>query len=65
MAAKRKAAPRRGRPPATGVTRSTPILVRLTPEEREEMQREADAAGVPLASWVRTVAMRAARRSKQ
>lgn len=50
-----------GRPPVTGVTRSTPILVRLTPDERAHMQRAADAAGQPLAAWVRDVAVRAAR----
>lgn len=51
-----------GRPPETGTTRSTPILVRLTPEEREALQSVADAAGEPLASWVRDVALRAARK---
>ena len=63
VAAKRKPkAALRGRPPATGTTRSTPILVRLTPDEREAMQRAADAAGEPLASWVRAVAMLAVAR---
>lgn len=49
-----------GRPPVTGTTRSTPILVRLTPDERETLQRAADASGEPLAAWVRRVAVREA-----
>lgn len=55
-----KRKPRRGRPPETGTTRSTPILVRLTPDERKALQEAADAAGEPLAAWVRDVAKRAA-----
>lgn len=52
-----------GRPPAAGVTRSTPILVRLTPNERERLQRAADRDGEALAAWVRRVAVERAERS--
>lgn len=37
------------------------ILVRVTTEERERIQRAADAAGEPVAAWVRDAALRAAR----
>lgn len=50
-----------GRPSATGVTRSSPMLVRVTPDERATLERAAREAGEPLAAWVRDVALRAAK----
>lgn len=39
---------------------TTPIMVRLTPEQREALQDEADAAGMPLGGWMRTICLAAA-----
>ena len=44
--------PRTGRPPVTGQSRDEIIRVRMTAEERAELQAEADAAGKPLALWI-------------
>jgi hypothetical protein len=46
-----------GRPPATGVTRSESILIRLTPDERRRFERAAKRAGKALATWMRDLAI--------
>jgi hypothetical protein len=38
---------------------SAPIMIRLTPEQRRALQREADAAGMPLGGWMRTICLAA------
>lgn len=52
-----------GRPVTTGrgLPSARPILVRVSDEEREEIQAAADRAGQPLSTWVREQALRAAR----
>lgn len=42
--------------------RETLIRVLTTEEERDELQRAADAAGLPISTWVRSVALSAARK---
>lgn len=53
-----------GRPVTTGrgVRAGRQILVRVSPEEYERIQRAAEAAGEPVAAWVREQALRAAGR---
>lgn len=52
---------RPGRPRTPRGRDGAQILVRVSTEERERIQRAADAAGEPVAAWVRDVALRAAR----
>lgn len=54
----RTGAGRKPRPPQT--VRSVPILLRVSPVERAAL--DAAAGDVPLATWLRDVALRAARR---
>lgn len=42
-----------GRPRATAQARSHQITIRLTPDERQRVQDDADAAGLMLAEYVR------------
>lgn len=42
-------------------TRGAPIKILLTTEERDALTTAAGRAGVPLATWVRMVALAAAR----
>jgi len=45
-------------------TKRTEIIrLTLTEAEKKEMQDAADLAGIPVAVWVRSVALAAARRS--
>ncbi len=39
---------------------SVPVMVRLTPEQAEKCQTVADAATLPLSTWLRQVAVTAA-----
>jgi hypothetical protein len=50
----------RGRPWEAGSRGGSPILVRVSDDERERLQSAADEAGEPLSTWVRDVALRAA-----
>jgi hypothetical protein len=56
------AKPRRGRPAVTGTTRSTSMLLRITPEEHEELRAAAEREALPLAVWARSRLLLAARR---
>lgn len=49
-------ADRPGRPVTTGRS-APPLMVRLSPEERERLQAAADAAGLALSVYVREVAL--------
>jgi predicted HicB family RNase H-like nuclease len=54
-------APRIGRPPLAKKERKATLLsVRLTEEERREVERAAKAAGVGLSEWARRVLLSAA-----
>lgn len=54
---------RMGRPPIPAEERrGERITVRFTDEERAELERVAQVAGLPIAEWIRTAALRAARR---
>jgi predicted HicB family RNase H-like nuclease len=54
-------APRIGRPPLAKKERKATLLsVRLTEEERREVERAAKAAGVGLSEWARRVLLTAA-----
>mgnify|MGYP001578640282 CR=1 FL=1 len=61
MATARRAAG--GRPVTTGrgVRAGRQILVRVSAEEYDALQRAAERAGEPLSAWVRERALRAAR----
>jgi hypothetical protein len=53
-------APRIGRPPLAKKERKATLLsVRLTEEERREVERAAKAAGVGLSEWARRVLLTA------
>lgn len=52
-------APPTGRPPAGPVSRDIPVLMRVSAEERDQLQRAARAAGLPLSTWMRGVALAA------
>lgn len=56
------AAPRRGRPPSGEPQREEQVQLRLTTVERGTLQDAADRAGVPLSTWIREMAVEAARR---
>lgn len=54
--------PKMGRPPvAKEAKRSTHIKVMTTPAEKEELEQAADAAGLGVSSWMRTLALEKAR----
>lgn len=53
-------APKRGRPPAAE-PRASALLVRLTAQERRELERYAAQRGEPLSVAIRDAALRAAR----
>jgi hypothetical protein len=36
-----------------------PIMVRVTPEQRQALQAEADASGMPLGGWMRNMCLAA------
>lgn len=56
--------PRMGRPPVADEDRRATLIKVLTTEaEHEELQQAADTAGLPVSTWVRTVALEKARRS--
>ena len=42
-----------------------PVLVRLTADQHEMMQRAADMVGIGLATWAREVLVKAARKVAQ
>ena len=44
---------------------SVPVMVRLTPEQAEACQAAADAATLPLSTWLRQVAVSAANKAGQ
>jgi uncharacterized protein (DUF1778 family) len=46
------------------VTRSTSILIRVSPEERETLKAAASRAGLGLGPWLRSLGMREARKSE-
>ena len=51
-----------GRPPVADAARRETVLRVLTTEgEREELQRAADASGMNVSTWVRSVALERAR----
>lgn len=50
-----------GRPAEPGSRQGAPLLVRVSDEERAVLTRAAESAGEPLSTWVRAVALRAAR----
>lgn len=43
---------------------SSPVVIRFTPEQRRALQREADAVGMPLGGWIRTITLAAAGSSR-
>lgn len=49
---------RRGRPPVTGTTRDTAILVRLTADERRRLEESARRAGLGVGPWLRSLGLR-------
>lgn len=53
----------RGRPPRTEAKAAERLEVRVTADELQELSTAADEAGLPVSSWVRDLALRAARRS--
>ncbi len=52
--------PRPKAKPARSPRRSGAVLVLLTPEEREKLRAVAEAAGMPLGTWLRVTALAAA-----
>lgn len=56
--------PRKPGRPATGRKRSVQVKVWVTPNERDEMQRAADADGLTLGEWMLRQMLRLARRKK-
>jgi hypothetical protein len=53
----------RGRPPkGSGVAKSTGVLLRLQPAEKESFASAAELAGVPVAAWMRERLRQSARR---
>lgn len=58
----KKGKPRMGRPPVADADRRETLVRVLTTEgEHEELQRAADAAGLSVSSWMRSVALEKAR----
>lgn len=49
--------------PVGEVARSTTILVRVTPDERERYHRAANREGMTLSDWFRTMADRRAEKN--
>jgi hypothetical protein len=59
-----KSKPRMGRPPkAPGEAKGLVYQLRLTEAEREDYERAAEQAGMPLAAWMRSCLTRAAKRT--
>ena len=54
-----------GKPKIEGKPRSTNVLVRVLPEERERWHNAARRAGQTLSDWLRAMANRAAKRTKR
>jgi hypothetical protein len=58
----KKSKPRLGRPPVADADRRETLLRVLTTKgEHEELQRAAEAAGLSVSTWVRSVALERAR----
>jgi len=55
---------KRGRPPVEGRARPEAVMVRLTAEERLELEAAAEADNRPLSQWMRLVVLEVARRSR-
>lgn len=51
-----------GRPAEAGSRVGPPVLVRVSVDERAELESAAGQAGEPLSTWIREAALRAARR---